>query len=97
MAGKVKKEEKSSSLEQTTHKHYLLAFWSTLIISMSLIIGGFFVPPQGEIDGSVLTGVGLIFLWPALAFITKALTEGKTAKIVKGNTTITVGTDDDDE
>ena len=73
------------------HKQYMIAFWVTLCISTALIVGGFFVPPLGSIDGSILTAVGEIFLWPALAFGAKALSEGKKAKFKKGDTTLEVG------
>lgn len=76
------------------HKHYIIAFWITLAIAIGLIVGGFFCPPQGEIDGSVLTSVGELFLWPALAFGGKALEEGKIAKISKGDTTVSIGDND---
>ena len=46
---------------------------------------------QGEIDGSVLKGVGELFLWPALAFGAKALDDNKKIQMQHGNTTITVG------
>ena len=49
------------------------------------------MPPQGEIDGSVLKGVGELFLWPALAFGAKALDDNKKIQMQHGNTTITVG------
>lgn len=78
-------------------KHYKVAFWITLILAISLIVVGFFMPPAGEIDGSVLTAVGEIFLWPALAFGAKALAEGKTAEIRKGDTAIVIGTEDNKE
>lgn len=77
------------------NKHYVIAFWATLVVAAGLIIGGFFMPPQGEVDGSVLTAVGEMFLWPALAFGAKALEDGKTAKFQKGDTSILVGKADD--
>lgn len=55
------------------------------------------MPPQGEIDGSLLEATGLLFLWPALSFGNKALEEGKVAKITRGNTVITVGDDNGPE
>ena len=70
--------------------HYLVTFWTTLAIAIGLIVGGFFCPPMGEIDGSVLTAVGEIFLWPALAFGAKALSEGKKIEIRKGEMEIQV-------
>lgn len=72
------------------HKHYIAAFWVTLVVAIGLIVGGFFVPPMGEIDGSVLTAVGEILVWPALGFAGKALEDGKTINFSKGNTTIEV-------
>ena len=77
--------------EMTAKKHYQIAFWITLVVALGLMIGGFFVPPMGEINGSVLTGVGLLFLWPALAFGCKAIEEGNIAKITHGETVIEVG------
>ena len=84
-------------MKRPLHKHYVIAFWITLTIAIGLIISGFFMPPQGEVDGSVLTGTGELFLWPALAFAAKALEDGKTAKFTKGDTTISVGKHDEEE
>lgn len=80
----------------TARKQYIVAFWSTLLISVGLLVGGFFTPPKAQIDGSLLEATGLLFLWPALSFGNKALEEGKVAKINKGDTTITIGDDDAD-
>lgn len=79
------------------YKQYIVAFWITLCIAIALIIGGFFVPPLGSIDGSILTAIGELFLWPALAFGAKALSEGKKAKFKKGDTTLEVGESDSGE
>ena len=72
-------------------KHYLTAFWISMTVSLALLIGGFLTPPKGEIDGSVLEGVGIIFLWPSLAFAAKALEENNKIKITHGSTAIEVG------
>ena len=77
----------------TARKQYVVAFWVTLTLSIGLIVGGFFTPPKAEISGSVLESVGLLFLWPALAFGNKALEEGKKASITHGATTVTIGED----
>ena len=77
--------------EFTARKQYIVAFWVTLAIAISLITIGFFTPPKAQVDGSVLESVGLIFLWPALSFGNKALEEGKIARIQRGSTTISVG------
>lgn len=84
-------------MEHTTlHFHYILAFWITLGVALALIIGGFFCPPMGEINGSVLTAIGEIFLWPALAFGAKALSEGKKARIKHNETELIVGEDSEE-
>ena len=80
-------------------RHYLIAFWVTLSIAICLVTGGFLTPPMAVIDGSILEGVGLLFLWPALAFGAKALEENNRVKIQHGQTTISIGEkeDSDDE
>ena len=84
-------------LTDNLKKHYIYAFWISLIISIGLIIGGFFMPPQGEIDGSVLEAAGLIFLYPALSFAAKALEEKNKIMIQHGQTTIQIGQDELEE
>lgn len=78
-------------MRHTANEHYVMSFFVTLILSISLIIGGFFCPPMGEIDGSVLTAIGILFLWPSLAFGNKALEAGKIVKIQKDDTLIEIG------
>ena len=79
----------------SARRQYVIAFWTTLLLAICLIVGGACTPPYAEIDGSILEASGLLFLWPALAFGNKALEEGKTAKIKRGNTTIQIGDVDD--
>lgn len=78
-------------------RHYLIAFWVTLSLSICLVTGGFLTPPMAVIDGSILESVGLIFLWPALAFGAKALEEKNKVKISHGQTTISIGENEDNE
>ena len=42
-------------------------FYITFVLSVALIVGGFFCPPIGQIDGSVLTAVGLLILFVTIA------------------------------
>lgn len=79
------------TLKNCIRNHYLVAFFTCLAISICLIIGGFFAPPQGEIDGSVLKAVGELFLFPTLAAGVKALDDNKKIKLQHGATTIVVG------
>ena len=57
-------------------------------VSVGLIVGGFFVPPMGIIDGSVLTATGELLLFPTLLYAFRALELGYKVKFQKGETTI---------
>ena len=63
-------------------------FGLTLAVSVGLIIGGFCVPPTGQIDGSVLTAVGELFGFAALASGLHAIRLGYDFRIVKGDTEV---------
>lgn len=63
-------------------------FYLTLSISILLIVGGFFCPPMGIIDGSVLTAVGLLLMFSVIAQIPRlieAARNGKSIKLQKGD------------
>lgn len=68
-----------------------IPFWVCLAISVGLIIAGFVVPPTGEIDGSVLTATGILFAFATLWVVWNAMKMGVDAKLIHGNTTLTVG------
>ena len=53
-----------------------LTFAICFFVSVGLIIGGFFVPPMGVIDGSVLTAVGELLLFPTLLYGFRAVELG---------------------
>ena len=63
-------------------------FGLTLAVSVGLIIAGFLVPPTGQIDGSVLTAVGELFGFAALASGLHAIRLGYDFRIVKGDTEV---------
>lgn len=67
------------------------AFWVCLVISISMIVAGFIVPPTGKIDGSVLTAVGELFGFATLFVVLKALERGVDARIQHGKTSMTIG------
>ena len=73
--------------------HY--AFWVCLIISIGLIIGSFFVPPMGVIDGTVLAGVGELFGFATLATVIEAIKKGSDVSVTHNNTTVTVNNNDE--
>ena len=73
------------------------SFWLsrfTLVIcffvSVGLMIGGFFVPPMGVIDGSVLTAVGELLLFPTLLYGFRAVELGMRVKFQKGETSVSI-------
>ena len=66
----------------------MVTFFVCLVISVGLIVGGFFVPPMGIIDGSVLTAVGELVAFPTLAFGMRAVELGYDLRIQKGETSV---------
>jgi len=66
------------------------------VISMLLIIVGFLIPPMGVIDGSVLTAVGELLLFPVIIYGFRAIELGLEVKIQKGDTSVEIHKDDGD-
>lgn len=68
------------------------------LVAICLGIAGFCVPPQGEIDGSVLTFIGELMggvtLVEFVVNIPKYLEAGVKAKVTHGSTTIAVAADE---
>ena len=69
-------------------------FYINLVVSILLIVGGFFCPPMGSIDGSVLTAVGLLLMFAVVEKIPEAIAAGKSVKISKGDASLEVTTKD---
>ena len=67
-----------------------ITFAICFFVSVGLVIGGFFVPPMGVIDGSCLTAVGELLLFPTLLYGFRAVELGMTLKFQKGDTTIEI-------
>lgn len=65
-------------------------FMVCLVISIGLFIGGFFVPPLGIIDGSVLTAAGILFGFAALAVAGQNLANGKDVIFRNGDTEVVI-------
>lgn len=71
-------------------------FYITSAVSIGLIVGGFFVPPLGVIDGSVITSVGLLLMFAVVAQIPdilRTIREGKRIKLTKGDFEVEVSAD----
>lgn len=92
-AAKIIKNEKAD--EQRTFLMSRITFAVCFFVSVGLIIGGFFVPPMGVIDGSILTAIGELLLFPTLLYGYRAIELGLTIKFQKGETTIEISKDDD--
>lgn len=67
-----------------------LTFLVSFFVSVGLIVGGFFTPPMGIIDGSLLTAIGELLLFPTLLYAFRALELGYKFKFSKGDTSIEV-------
>lgn len=67
-----------------------ITFAVCFFVSVGLIVGGFFVPPMGIIDGSCLTAVGELLLFPTLLYAYRAIELGLSVKFQKGETSIEI-------
>ena len=67
-----------------------LTFAICFFVAVGLIFGGFFVPPMGVIDGSVLTAVGELLLFPTLLYGFRAVELGMRVKFQKGETSVSI-------
>ena len=67
-----------------------LTFLVCFFVSVGLVIGGFITPPIGSIDGSVLTAIGELLLFPTLLYAFRALELGMKVKFQHGDTSIEV-------
>ena len=73
-----------------------ITFAACFLISVSLIVGGFFVPPMGIIDGSVLTAVGELIAFPTLLYGFRAIELGYEIKLQHGETSLEVHKEDEE-
>lgn len=74
-----------------------LPFWICLIAAIGLLVTGFFMPPIGIIDNSVITATGLLLVFAVLGQLPIIIEVAGYAKISSGNTTIEISKDDDDK
>ena len=77
--------------ESRTQLMLRVTFALCFFVSVGLIVGGFFTPPMGVIDGSCLTAVGELLLVPTLLYGFRAVELGMRIKFQKGDTSIEVG------
>ena len=72
-------------------------FYVCLGIAIALFIGGFFCPPMGVIDGSVLKAGGLLLAFAALGVAGQNLANGKEVSFHHQDTEITIGDNEDEK
>jgi hypothetical protein len=75
-------------------KGWKIAFYVSQTVAIGLIIAGFFCPPMGTLDGSVLTAVGELFLFPTLYAAVHIILAGQDLKIQKGDFIISSNKDE---
>lgn len=66
-------------------------FFICLSFALSLFIGGFFCPPMGVIDGSILTAGGILLGFATLGVAGQNLANGKDVEFTHGETKIEIG------
>lgn len=74
--------------------------WICLITATMLFVAGFIVPPMGVVDGSVLKAGGILLGFASLfqaPEIIRSLSKFSGAKFTKGDMTIEVHKNDEDE
>lgn len=67
-----------------------------LAIAIALFIGGFFCPPMGVIDGSILKAAGILLGFAALGVAGQNLANGKEISFSKDDIELTIGDNDDE-
>lgn len=81
--------------------HNAVGSWIIVIISFGLLIGGFFCPPLGVIDNSVLIAVGMMNISGVIFFklddIIASIRDGKSITIKHGQSAVTIDSDKEDD
>jgi predicted Kef-type K+ transport protein len=82
--------------ESRTQLMLRVTFALCFFVSVGLIVGGFFTPPMGVIDGSCITAVGELLLFPTLLYGFRAVELGMRIKFQKGETSIEISKKQED-
>lgn len=72
-------------------------FSITTIAAIALFVGGFFVPPMGVIDGSVLKAGGILLAFGSVAQVPALARRGTDVTFKHGQTTLSVNNPDGKE
>lgn len=79
----------SEIIKSATIRNY--EFWVCLITSVALTVIGFFMPPKGIIDSSVLYASSLLLAFATLGVVWHSVKLGVDAKFKHGKTEVTIG------
>lgn len=72
-------------------------FIACLVLAAAMFVGGFFCPPMGVIDGSVLKAGGILLGFAALAVAGQNLANGKEVTFNHGDTEVKISNDDEED
>ena len=72
-------------------------FIACLVLASAMFVGGFFCPPMGVIDGSVLTAGGILLGFATLAVAGQNLANGKDVIFHHGETEVTIGDNEEED
>lgn len=70
-------------------------FFICLAFALALFVGGFFCPPMGVIDGSVLKAGGILLGFATLAVAGQNLANGKDVIFSHGDTKVEINDDEE--
>lgn len=71
-------------------------FFICLAFSLALFVGGFFCPPMGVIDGSVLKAGGILLGFATLAVAGQNLANGKDVIFTHGDTKVEINDEENE-
>ena len=72
-------------------------FTITTLLAIALFVGGFFVPPMGVIDGSVLKAGGILLGFGSVAQVPELARRGADVTIQHGQTSLSVNNPDKED
>lgn len=78
-------KETAKQIFNNADLYWKIIFCVCLVISLLLIIGSFFMPPMGVVDGSILAATGELFAWPTLFAVYNIITSGRAVTFKKGD------------
>lgn len=82
---------KARKFLQDRPRLFRVVFLVSWVFSLGLFLGGFFTPPTGQIDGSLLKAAGILLAFSSISMLPDIIASGKSATIEHGDTKVTFG------